>query len=96
MKKNPKTLTVAELKSELFKSKKFVSEYESQTSQFQIANQLISARLKQNLTQAELAKKINTGQAVISRLEGLSSKASISLLERLAKALDTQFQLTIG
>lgn len=96
MKKYPKTLTVTELKSELFKSKKFVAEYESQTSEFQIAKQIINARLKLNLTQAELAKKINTGQAVISRLEGLSSKASISLLERLAKALNTQFQLTIG
>ena len=96
MKKHPKTLTVSELKSELFKNKKFVVEYRSQTSEFQIAKQLINARLKQNLTQAELAQKINTGQAVISRLEGLGSKASISLLERLAKALNTQFQLTIG
>lgn len=96
MKKTPKTLSVSELKSELLKSKKFVVAYKVQTPEFQIAKQLINARLKQNLTQAQLAQKIDTGQAVISRLEGLNAKPSISLLARLAKALDTQFQLTIG
>ncbi len=38
--------------------------------EFQIASQMIEARIKQNITQEELAKKVNTGQAVISRLEG--------------------------
>lgn len=96
MKKYPKTFSVTELKSELYKNKKFVAAYEVQAPEFQIAKQLIDARLKCKLTQAELAKKIDTGQAVISRLEGLDAKPSISLLERLAKALDIQFQLTIG
>lgn len=96
MKKTPKTLSIAQLKSELFKSNKFVAAYENQASEFQIAKQLIDARLKRNLTQAQLAEKIDTGQAVISRLEGLNAKPSLALLERLAKALDTQFQLTIG
>ena len=92
----PKTLSISELKSELLKNKKFVVAYVAQVPEFQIAKQLIDARLKRNLTQAELAKKIDTGQAVISRLEGLNAKPSISLLERLAKALGVQFQLTIG
>lgn len=96
MKKIPKTLSVSELKPELFKDKKFVTAYENQSPEFQIAEQLISARLKQNLTQGELAQKINSGQAVISRLEGLNAKPSISLLVRLAKVLNTQFQITIG
>lgn len=96
MKKTPKTISISELKSELSKNKKFVTAYEAQTTELQIAKQLIEARLKCNLTQAELAKKIDTGQAVISRLEGLGAKPSISLLGRLAKALDIQFRLTIG
>jgi len=96
MKKMPKTLSISELKSELLKNKKFVVAYVAQAPEFQIAKQLIDARVKRNLTQAELAKKIDTGQAVVSRLEGLNAKPSISLLERLAKALGVQFQLTIG
>ncbi|MBI2590273.1 MAG: helix-turn-helix transcriptional regulator [Candidatus Blackburnbacteria bacterium] len=45
--------------------------------------------------QEQLAKKVGTGQAVISRLEGINAKPSISLLRRVAQALGTKIQVTI-
>lgn len=96
MTRRPKTLTVPQLKKMLLKKKGFREEYEKQLPKYQIARQVIEARLKSKLTQAELAKKINTGQAVISRLEGLNAKPSISLLTRIATALETKIHITVG
>ena len=93
--KNKKWTTHRELKARLMKDQEFVKEYNKLEAEFQIARQMIDARIKQNLTQEELAKKANTGQAVISRLEGANAKPSISLLERVARALNIKFNITI-
>ena len=77
------------------KDPEFRCEYEKLEPEFQIARQIIGARIKKKMTQAELAKKANTGQAVISRLEGMNAKPSISLLYRVAQALGTKIQVTI-
>jgi len=63
--------------------------------EFQIARQIIGARIKNKMSQADLAKKAKTGQAVISRLEGMNAKPSISLLSRVAQALGTKIQITV-
>lgn len=78
------------------KDPEFRREYEKLETEFQIARQIIGARLKRKMSQEELAKKVNTGQAVISRLEGMNGKPSISLLERVAKALNTKINISIG
>lgn len=96
MKKTPKTITISKLRARLFKSKQFQNEYQSQLPELQLASQIIEARIKKNLSQTELATRINSGQAVISRLENMSSKPSLSLLTKVAKALDTKFHITIG
>jgi len=96
MKNKPKTISVAKLKSELMKNKDFRLEYESQAPEYQIACQIIEARIKKNMSQIELADRIHSGQAVISRLENLNSKPSLSLLTKVAKALDTKINLSIG
>jgi len=83
------------LHNKMMKDPKYRRAYEESEAEFQIASQMIDARIKQNITQEELAKKVNTGQAVISRLEGMNSKPSISLLERVARALNIKFNITI-
>ena len=92
---NKKWTTHNELKVKLMKDPEFVKEYDKLEAEFQIARQMIDARIKQNITQEELAKKVKTGQAVISRLEGANAKPSISLLERVARALNIKFNITI-
>jgi len=61
--------------------------------EYQLARSLIKIRLRKNITQEELAKKANTKQPVISRLETGAVKPSISLLERIALALDSTLDI---
>lgn len=93
--KKPKYTSFEDWEKELMKDPEYKRLSDELEPQFQIARQMIGARLKQNITQEELAKKVKTGQAVISRLEGMNSKPSISLLERVARALNIKFNITI-
>lgn len=83
------------LHRQMMKDPEYRRAYEESETEFQIAGQIIEARIKQNITQEELAKRVKTGQAVISRLEGANAKPSISLLERVARALNIKFNITI-
>ena len=61
--------------------------------EYQIAKAIISARIKKKMSQAELAIKVKTGQAAISRLENMNASPSLAFLKRLANALDTKIQI---
>lgn len=93
--KQKKYYSHEELHREWMKDPEFRREYEKLEPEFQIARQIIGARIKQKMTQKELAEKIGTGQAVISRLEGMNAKPSISLLTRVAQALKTEINITV-
>ena len=96
MKKNISQLTShRDLHKKWMKDPKYVHEYRKLDPEYQIASQLIEARIKYKMTQEELAIKIGTGQAVISRLEGMNARPSLALLKRIAGALDTKFHITI-
>ena len=75
------------------KNPKFRQEYEKLEPEFAIARTIIEARIKDKVSQEQLAKKMGTGQAVISRLEGASSSPSLSLIKRLASALNLKVEL---
>ena len=74
----------------LLKDKKFLKFAEGLEPEFILADSLIRVRKRQRLTQMQLAKKVGTKQPVISNLETASSKPSISLLKRIAQALDSR------
>lgn len=95
MKKRPKTITFSKFKADLMKDSEFRYEYEKLAPEREIASQMIGARIKKKMTQEELAKKVGTGQAVISRLEGMNAKPSITLLKRISDALETPIKITI-
>jgi ribosome-binding protein aMBF1 (putative translation factor) len=63
--------------------------------EYQLARKLIETRLAQKISQRELAKKVKTTQAVISRIESMSSNPSLGLLKRLAKALDSRLEIRL-
>ncbi len=95
MKKQPKLIPFEDLHKEWMKDPEFRREYDKLETEFQIARQILDARLKRKMSQGQLAKKMGTGQAVVSRLEGMNSKPSISLLERVSNALNTPINITI-
>lgn len=67
--------------------------WEETRLEYEIAKALILARVEKRLTQAQLAQKIKTRQSVISRVESGQSTPSLSLLKRLASALDTSLSV---
>jgi ribosome-binding protein aMBF1 (putative translation factor) len=77
------------VKRDLLKNPKLKKMYEESQPEFEIARAVIQARLQNKITQKELAKKINTTQSVISRVEQARTSPSISFLKRLAVALNT-------
>ena len=80
---------------ESLKDPQFRKEWGNSEVEYQLGKRLIEARLKRNLSQRALAKKVGTSQAAISRIEGMSANPSLSLLKRIAQALDTKLQISL-
>lgn len=58
-----------------------------------LARLVIHRRMKEDLTQAELAERMGTSHSVISRIESGQHPTSVTTLERLAAAFDTNLVL---
>ena len=62
----------------------------------QIAQMVYDARLAAGLTQKELADMVGTGQSAIARLEDADYEGhSLTMLQRIAEALNCHIQLSI-
>ena len=61
-------------------------EYEALEPEFALIEAMIQARAHAHLTQAQLARRMGTTQAVIARLESGRTKPSTRTLERVAEA----------
>lgn len=82
-----------EIKKQWLKDPKFKKLYEESQPEFEIAKAIIRARIENKITQKELAKRMNTTQSVISRVEQAKTSPSISFLKRLASALNTSLSV---
>lgn len=85
-----------QFKKGLFRNKKIKKAYEELGPEFEIVVLLIKRRLQQKLTQQELAKLLGTKQSAISRLESGTHNPSISLLHRVADALNAELKVSIS
>ena len=72
-------------------------EYEGLKEEFEILDEILKARAKAGLTQAELAARIGTTQSVVARLETAMGKhsPSIGTLKRYASALGYRLQVRL-
>jgi len=77
------------------KNPEFKQEWESSELRYQLIKQLIKLRNSYNLSQSELAKKLGTTQAVISRIENGSTNIGIDFIDRIAKAFNKKVELEI-
>ena len=82
-----------QLKKELLENPKFKKVYEESRPEYEIARAIIRARIERKMSQKELAKKINTTQSAISRVEQGRISPSVSFLKRLAAALNVTLQI---
>ncbi len=88
-----KVYTFEQHLEESLKDPEFRKEWEDSELEYQLGRVLIGKRIAKRMSQRDLAKKANTTQAVISRIEAMNSNPSIGLLKRLAEALGTKLKI---
>jgi len=89
----PKPLDFATWKRQMLKDPAFKAEYDKLQPESAVIRAMIEARIKKNLTQTQLAKKLGTKQSVISRLESGKANPSLKILQKLAHALDSHLEI---
>ena len=75
------------LKAELLASAETRAAYDAQADEFAVARELIAARTKAGLTQADVAERMGTTQSTVARLEGGKAAPSLRSLQRYAQAV---------
>lgn len=86
---------IADLKKKLMNNPEFREEYQKVDAEFRLIEELVRARTKANLSQAELAKRIGTTQSAIARLEGGGVSPSLSTLRRYAEATGSKLEINL-
>lgn len=85
----------SKVKKRFLRNQKTKKAYDNLGLEFDIAHIIIKARLREGLTQAELARRLATKQSAISRLENGTINPSVALLDKLAKALGTKLTISL-
>ena len=73
---------------------KYRKAHEYLAPEFELARAVIEARVTAGLTQEQLAKRMQTTQSVIARLESGRTRPSTQTLERLAAATGTRLKIS--
>ena len=81
--------SLKDIKARLLKDAEFSAEYAMQAPEFAIARELIAARLRAGMTQAELAQRMRTTQSTIARLESGRMMPSMRTFSRYAEATNS-------
>jgi predicted transcriptional regulator len=71
-------------------------EYDALAPAFEIAAELLRARKRTGLSQAELAERMGTSQSAIARLESGETLPSTKTLLRFAEATGSKIQLRLS
>ncbi len=82
-----------ELLQEQLKDPEFKKEWDDIQPEMDVIRAMIDARIKQNLTQKELAARTGIDQADISKLENGTRNPSLKLLKKLASGLGMQLKI---
>ena len=84
---------VQDLHQKWMKDPKYRKAHQELTPEFELARAVIDARVTAGLTQEQLAKRMDTTQSVIARLESGRTRPSTQTLERLATATGTRLRI---
>ena len=86
---------VKNLHKKWVKDPDYKREYEALEEEFDLTRALVQARMRANLTQAEVAKLMSTSQGSIARLEGGNGNPSIETLKKYAKATGAHLKIEL-
>ena len=73
----------------------FSAGYDSGYEEFKIGVMIKELRIKEGMTQEELAKRLNTKKSVISRMENHSEDIRLSTLGKVAEVFGKKLQIAI-
>lgn len=90
---NNTSISFEEMKNDLFKDNDFKAEYDRLKTRYDAIEQIIKARKEQNMTQAELARKVGTQKSNISRLESGNYNPSLDFLAKVSAALGKRLNI---
>ena len=82
-----------ELLNEQLKDPEFEKEWNEIQPELDVIRALVDMRIKQNLTQKELASRTGIDQADISKLENGTKNPSLKLLKKLAAGMGMQLKI---
>lgn len=83
-------------KKQLLKDQTIKKAYDELGPEFELIQMIVEKRIKQNLTQSELAKKIGTKQSAISRLERGTHNPTLAFLRKTANALGVELHVSFS
>lgn len=86
-------IKLSELKKEWIRDSEVRKHYQDLKPEFDLARGFIRARVKANMTQIEVAKKMKTTQSVIARLESGKAVPTMKTIDRFARAVGMGFEL---
>jgi len=69
------------------------AEYEALKPEMEVVRALVAARIEQNLTQAQLAKRTGIRQSNISRIESGSCSPTVATLQQLAAGMGKKLHI---
>ena len=81
--------SLKDVKAQLLQDPEVSAEYEKQQPEFDIARELIAARVRVGMTQAELAQRMSTTQSTFARLESGRMMPSMRTFARYAQATNS-------
>lgn len=90
-----KTITAKAAFARWRKDPAFREAYDGLEEEFALAKQVIEARARAGLTQAELAERMGTSQSAVARLESGTSRPSVATLEKLAQATGSKLRIAL-
>lgn len=85
-----------EIKAKMLEDEEFKVEYERLSPRYEAIRQIIQARKEQNITQAELAKRVGTQKSNISRLESGNYNPSLDFLIKVAESLGKKLSIHLS
>lgn len=88
-------ISFEQMKADMLKDEEFKIEYEKLQPRYEAIEQIIVARKEQNITQAELAKRVGTQKSNISRLESGNYNPSLDFLSKVAESLGKSLKVQI-
>ncbi len=89
------TMKLNELKKDLLKRADVRAEYDALAEEFSIAEALIRARSEADMTQAQVAAKMQTSQSYVAKLEGGQVSPSMKALQRYAEATGARLRISL-